>query len=210
MPTKPAITFDDYGATEVVNGTTAHSFPMHIHKSDCHIEITMGMALLYCGKVTLLHKGDCEKIPGGVPHKITAVDGAAYSYRTICIKPTGSVSEGLGFLETAKRYIATTPMETFEIRKMASALHYSEYHLIHKFKKLCGISPYQYFLNIRIEKIRQGLLREQPLSDLAHCLGFSHQSHLCNVFKQYMGLTPTQYRAGYVLHTSEGVNVAKI
>lgn len=208
---KSLVRFDDYGQLEIIRGTVSHTFPLHMHKSDCLLEITAGTVSLHCSGVTKLHAGDCCLIPRQVPHALVMINKKPYSYRTICLKhPVESLPENEdSFLFRAKNYISHTPPDSFDIDAMAEYLHYSKFHMIHKFKDRCGLSPYQYYTNMRIEKIRQGLLLMQPLSDLALDLGFSHQSHLCNIFKQYMGITPTQYRRHYRSHANAGENVAK-
>jgi len=209
---KSIIRFDDYGQLEMIQGTVFHSFPFHTHQSDCLLEITEGTALLHCHGVTELHAGDCRFIPRQVLHALTMANSDSYSYRTICVKCSGRVpqDEEDDFSSRARRFIRQTPPESFDLDIMAEHFHYSRYHLIHKFKDRCGLSPYQYYMNMRIAKIRQGLLLSQPLPDLALDLGFSHQSHLCNTFKQYMGITPTQYRQHYHAHARAGENVASI
>lgn len=71
-------------------------------------------------------------------------------------------------------------------------------YFVRLFKVTTGVSPYQYVLNLRVERAK-ALLRDdaRSISDLAlHC-GFSHQEHLTRTFRRFTGVTPGQYRRGF-------------
>ncbi|MGC8025646.1 helix-turn-helix transcriptional regulator, partial [Salmonella enterica] len=51
-------------------------------------------------------------------------------------------------------------------------------YFVRLFKATSGVSPYQYVLNLRIERARVLLADEtQSLADIALACGFSHQKH---------------------------------
>ena len=181
---KSSIAFLDFETIEIVTGNGSHSFPLHIHRTDCYGTITKGKVALNCNGLKILNAGDSYWIPAAVPHSFTAINGEEYSYETICIRKESKNEEEQGWLQNAKAYIMGCIEKEWEIDGLPKYVHLSKYHLFRKFKKKFGLSPYQYYMNARIGKIRQGLLSGQPLSDLAYQLGFSHQSHMCNVFKR--------------------------
>ena len=47
---------------------------------------------------------------------------------------------------------------------------------------------------LRIEFARRQLAGDASLSTIAAAAGFCDQSHFTRLFKQYMGLTPAEYR----------------
>jgi AraC family transcriptional regulator len=63
------------------------------------------------------------------------------------------------------------------------------------FKRLTGLSPYQYIIQQRLDKARE-LLKDRDLSivDIAIQSGFASQSHLTNVFSKHLAITPKKYR----------------
>ena len=209
---KPTIQFDDYGNWEIVQGTVSHTYPLHIHNAACFGIITDGITAFYCQskKMKILKKGDTFFIPRGEPHTLAAINGMVYSYHTVCLKYTDAPFENDEFLYQAYCYIFKMAGAPFSIEEMARYMCYSKYHLLHCFKKKCGLSPYQLYMNIRIAKIKQGVYANESLLDLVHQYGFSHQSHLNNTFKKHVGLSPKQYQKSYHLHTSAGENVANI
>jgi len=71
-------------------------------------------------------------------------------------------------------------------------------YFVRLFKATSGISPYQYVLNLRIERARTLLGDEtQSLADIALACGFSHQEHLTRMFRRFTGVTPGRYRRSH-------------
>lgn len=77
---------------------------------------------------------------------------------------------------------------------MASEVHLSEFHFSRLFRNTFGISPYQYVLQVKVEYAKT-LLRNYPrsLSQIAHSLNFTDQSHFTNVFKKLTGICPSDF-----------------
>lgn len=134
--------------------------------------------------------------PPYTPHTLSSVRGNEFRYSVLCFK---NFYEPLTLSDTiisAKEYIEKAPTG-FNIEALSKVVHISKYHLERKFKEQIGTTPYQFYISKKIKKIRQGLQSQLSLSDLAFDLGFSDQSHLCNTFKKYMGITPLQYACSY-------------
>jgi AraC-like DNA-binding protein len=68
--------------------------------------------------------------------------------------------------------------------------------LQYNFKEKLGISPKQYFQNMRLSTVRKELLStnmaEMHISDVALKYGFFHPSHFSQEYKKMFGETPTQ------------------
>lgn len=63
------------------------------------------------------------------------------------------------------------------------------------FRKSTGRSPYQYFLDLRIDRAKHFLKDTSlPLAEIAYKLGFASQGHFSTTFRQHTQLTPQQYR----------------
>lgn len=59
------------------------------------------------------------------------------------------------------------------------------------FKQSTGLAPHQFVIQCRIERAKQLLLQgERSIAEIAHDLGFTHQSHLSRHFKRLVGVTP--------------------
>ena len=82
--------------------------------------------------------------------------------------------------------------------KIAEEIGISEIYLRRLFRENYRTTPKQYIIEIRIKNAGQ-LLRENRLSvtEIALQCGFSSVYHFCRSFKQYSGLTPSEYRKRY-------------
>lgn len=70
--------------------------------------------------------------------------------------------------------------------------------LIKEFKRLVQVTPHQYLIQVRVNKAKYLLRREQTLSCIALKCGFSDQSHFTRCFKQFTSVTPYMYRKSMI------------
>lgn len=79
---------------------------------------------------------------------------------------------------------------------MADILNVSPQHINTLFRKVFGISAYQYLLQFRIQKAKEFLLSNLTLSIkyIALSTGFKDSSHFVSYFRKITGLTPEQFR----------------
>lgn len=77
---------------------------------------------------------------------------------------------------------------------IASHMNISKSYLSSLFKKHLGVSPYEYLLNIRLERAKRLLSYGENISDACYASGFSDYSHFIQFFKKRTGVTPFQYK----------------
>ena len=92
-------------------------------------------------------------------------------------------------------YIAQHCSEKLTLEDMAAYSGYSKYHFARVFKEYSGMSFYEFYMRQRMLLCRQ-LLGEMtmPITEVALRSGFGSIATFNRVFKQYEGVTPTQYR----------------
>lgn len=74
-------------------------------------------------------------------------------------------------------------------------MHRDHSHLSRLFSEVAGITIEQFFIQQKIEKVKELLVyAELTLSEIAWKLGYSSVAHLSAQFKKITGLTPTQFR----------------
>lgn len=85
--------------------------------------------------------------------------------------------------------------DTVDLDALAASACLSKYHFLRLFKQAYGLSPYQYWQGLRLEKARH-LLRytSLPVEDIAFTLGFETSNSLSRLFHQRLKMYPTQYR----------------
>lgn len=99
-------------------------------------------------------------------------------------------------LENAIRLIGSEYGDpTLTNMRLAQACRVSEVYLGKLFSKHLSTSPKQYIIDLRLQKATQ-LLREGTLTitDISETCGFSNPYHFCRIFKEHLGITPSEYR----------------
>jgi AraC family transcriptional regulator len=81
------------------------------------------------------------------------------------------------------------------LASLARESGYSRAHFIRMFRAATGLTPHQYVLERRLSTAQQ-LLRQSKmlLADIAVRCGFSSQTHMNDVFRKQLGVTPQEYR----------------
>jgi AraC family transcriptional regulator len=121
----------------------------------------------------------------------------AAQYATSSLKPSPSASVmPRSRLNKVFAYVDANMEEAVHLSTLAEAAGMSVYHFAKLFKASTGTSPHQYVLRRRIERAKE-LLRKPDLSlsEISLQAGFSDQSHLTNVFRRILGVTPSRFRA---------------
>jgi AraC family transcriptional regulator len=81
------------------------------------------------------------------------------------------------------------------LASLAEEAGYSRGHFLKMFRMSTGTTPHRYVLQRRIEHARSLLKRRAiKIIDIASECGFSSQAHLTQVFREYVGVTPAEYR----------------
>ncbi len=102
------------------------------------------------------------------------------------------------WLKQARELIHEHFSESLTLNDIADAVGVHPVHLSRTFRKhyLCTVGDY--IRQLRIEYASHQILTSKAaLLEIAADAGFSDQSHFSRIFKRYMGLTPTEYRAAH-------------
>ncbi|KKI91254.1 AraC family transcriptional regulator [Bacillus sp. SA1-12] len=96
-------------------------------------------------------------------------------------------------IKKAKDMIHSNLGNVLKLDEICKELHLSKYQFIRFFKAHTGISPYQYFLNCKIERAKQLLEKNRDIySAVAEC-GFVDLTHLNKHFKSVYGTTAFEF-----------------
>lgn len=95
----------------------------------------------------------------------------------------------------AKSLIEKQIDKSISIKKLASAIGLSCSHFHRVFKRGAGVTPYQYYLQVRTHRAKQMLERTSlSVQEIAARLAFDNAYDFSNAFKQRAGVSPTQWR----------------
>ena len=92
-------------------------------------------------------------------------------------------------------FIAEHCTEKLTLEDMADYSGYSKYHFARIFREYSGMSFYEFYMRQRMMLCHQLLAEmDMPVTEVALRSGFGSIATFNRVFKQYEGITPTQYR----------------
>lgn len=98
-------------------------------------------------------------------------------------------------VERIDNFIAEHISRNIAVDELAELLGCSKFYFLREFKKLLGITPYQYLMNKRMQQAKFLLGQSKHnIASVALELGFNDQSHFTRVFKSQLGLTPGQFQ----------------
>jgi AraC family transcriptional regulator len=102
-------------------------------------------------------------------------------------------------LQRVRDYVEAHLNDGLSLTILADIACLSPYHFSRSFKQATGVGPQRYVIQRRLERAKR-LLRQthQPLALIAQEAGFADQSHLTQMFRREMGVTPGRFRAALV------------
>lgn len=98
-------------------------------------------------------------------------------------------------IEKAKEYIENHWLDRFDLSETAKAACLSKTHFAKLFKKHTGVTPYEYYTNYRIGKLKEKLLDTNlSIAQAFAACNMDYNGHSARVFKDKTGLSPSAYR----------------
>lgn len=108
---------------------------------------------------------------------------------------TKTKEEILKRLVLAKEYINSNFNHNVLLEDISTYCCLSVNHLLRTFKEAYGISPYQYLMQLRINRAKHLLkTTDYPLSEVVGLVGFENTSSFIRLFKHATQMTPSKFR----------------
>ena len=110
------------------------------------------------------------------------------------------LSSGELYFNKAIHFIHKNYFNNITISDIAAAANIDRTYMFKLFQKYVKQSPSQYLQQYRLDKASV-LLRKSPLSitDISYAVGFQHPPYFTKLYTQYKGMTPSEYRKGFLL-----------
>lgn len=84
--------------------------------------------------------------------------------------------------------------DKYSVESIANQLYVSKYYFSHAFKEEMDISPKQYMIQNKLRRVKEKIMQEDNTTRIAEDMEFAAQSHMCSVFKRYMGVSISDYK----------------
>lgn len=110
-------------------------------------------------------------------------------------------------VQRAKRFMDNNYYERITMLQVADYVSLSEKHLCRKFRRVYGLPPQKYLLQVRMEKARK-LLRESELmvKEVAQSVGYESLLGFSEMYRRYFGISPSLDRLAEVKGTTKTSN----
>jgi AraC-like DNA-binding protein len=111
--------------------------------------------------------------------------------------PAGFARGGLPprVVRRVREYIDDNIDQRISVVLLAGLANLSVCYFVRAFKQSTGITPHDFLIRQRVERTKQLLSgTDMPLSEIALAAGFADQSHFSRRFRQYVGMSPRDYR----------------
>jgi len=96
------------------------------------------------------------------------------------------------------KYLEENYQKEYCLEDLAQAANLSPYHFIRVFKSQTGKTPYEFLMDLKLQKAKEMLLDStKTITEICSELGFSSPSHFAAVFSKNVGETPKAYRKKY-------------
>lgn len=108
---------------------------------------------------------------------------------------TSKLYSGKEEMVKAKEYIESHWLEEFNIEEVAGAVNLSRYHFTRTFKKHTGMTPYGYYQDVKISRLKEKLCdKNLSIAQVFANCGVDYNGNFPRIFKEKVGMTPSQYR----------------
>jgi len=113
----------------------------------------------------------------------------------------GSKLYAIKKIENAKEYIHSFYSENITLTDIAAASDMSQYHFSRQFKLITGLSPYDYLISVRIERAKQLLRNNLPITQIAFSVGFNSLENFSYSFRKTTDISPTDFKNSKISKT---------
>jgi AraC-like DNA-binding protein len=125
------------------------------------------------------------------------LDDFAVTLSRVAGAPAPAVRGGLSTYEMrrAVNMLEADQAGTLRIEHLANEFGLSPYHFVRAFNASFGVPPYRFQKLSRLCKARRMLARtKKPVGEIATAVGYSSSEALARIFRQEMGISPTEFR----------------
>ncbi|MFP7478969.1 AraC family ligand binding domain-containing protein [Terribacillus saccharophilus] len=191
--------------------------PEQTHDGMAHDETGLEYVMLYLepellqeitGQKELIRFADPILYDAGLEHKILKLAQAILNEKeeVLCNELAVTLTDRLTKTELdksskkdnklilkAKEMMHSNLQDVLKLDEISFELNLSKYKFIRLFKAYTGISPYQYFLNSKVEHAKQIIGKEKDIYEAVAACGFVDLAHLNRHFKSIYGTTAYEY-----------------
>ncbi|MDR2470934.1 MAG: AraC family transcriptional regulator [Treponema sp.] len=97
-------------------------------------------------------------------------------------------------VEKAKYLMETNIYGAINLAYISDKIGVSTSRFIDVFKTYTSMTPYQYYMHIKLHRAENLLENDVPVAEVAHRMGFEDQSYFSRLFKHKTGVSPSRWK----------------
>ena len=103
----------------------------------------------------------------------------------------------------AKLFIDEHYAEKINLDEIADEAFFSKYHFLRLFKSICGKTPHQYLVHVRLTQAQRMLEEGKSVSETCLAVGFESMSSFSGLFRKQVGLSPSDFQRRHLARDAE-------
>lgn len=101
-------------------------------------------------------------------------------------------------LRRVKQFVHQCYAEDVSLDVLAETVSMSKFHFCRSFRESTGVTPYQYVLQVRVDRAKRLLTTtDHPVGSVAEEVGFRSASQFSRAFRRLAGMTALEYRRSH-------------
>ena len=166
-----------------------------IIRNKIHLALSGRLAAEKCLKKMIL-EFSLKKSGFKLNAKIALLEFLIIAARTTAMEWKTSVKSNSPGIFESIRVMEEFSEKPFNLKSFAKIAAMSVSSYTRKFREATGLSPLDYFIGLRIEKVRWFLAEtDLSISEIAFKCGFCDTNYMIKVFRIRQGITPGKYRS---------------
>lgn len=125
--------------------------------------------------------------------KLSGVSLLVYFLNSMLINDNNIQDNTSMQINAALMYIEHYIYNKIKLSDVASHVGLSNSYFKRRFKSETGRAPGDYINNEKIKKAKELLFTDKSITEIAYTLGFSSSAYFSTVFKNYIGVTPSEF-----------------
>jgi AraC-like DNA-binding protein len=116
-----------------------------------------------------------------------------FERRGTAVRSMGAGSDDYSRFRKVAAVVQAHHRDELPLEELAALADLNVFRLIRLFKRVAGLTPHAYLVQLRLDHARRHLRNGMPIAAAAMASGFYDQSALTNHFRRSYGITPRQY-----------------
>ncbi len=116
-------------------------------------------------------------------------------FLTVTTKQSAQIADNIHLLRHVEQFVENNYRHPISLDAIAENCNFSKYYFAHCFKKITGLSFFNYLTAYRLQRAVENMkAKDASMTEIAYNCGFGSPRSFNRLFKKQFGITPTEYK----------------